>query len=243
MAQLRPVSFESGACKQVYKQVEQNGLQSVEALRDMLQLSAEEIERHLQRLEQQGYIERRGQRLGIALDLGERQRYETSDFEYTVRPAHESDIDDLVDVVEEIAENKTYAVAEELAAELRYDERIIRHNTSNSRVCFVATTADSVIGWSHLDLPLTKKLRPTARLTVGVSEDYRGYGVGKQLMNRALAWADDYDYLRVYKNLARTNVRAISFLKAHGWEQECVRQNHYRIGHKKIDQITMVYTF
>lgn len=243
MTRLEPVSFESPAAKEVYKQVERNGPLPIDEVKQTVSLSDEEFRTQVDRLTENGFIEKADGRLELGLDLGESEDHETDDFDYVIRPAAEDDLDELVDVIEGIAAKKTYVVANELATELRYDDTVIRHNSLNSRVFFVATTDDEIIGWSHLDLPLVEYLRSTAQLTVGIREAYRGYIVGTELLNRALDWAEENDYKKVYNNVAETNVRAISFLESRGWKEEGVREDHYTIGHKQVDEVMMAYTF
>jgi GNAT superfamily N-acetyltransferase len=243
MPEFEPVAFEAPVQKQLYKQVEQHGPQPPEELVSSAETDGTTAESALETLQEKGYVEQTGDLVRLKLDLGEKQQYDTQDFTYTVRPAREGDLEPLLDVVEAIAEKKTYVVAERLAAELAYDETVLRHNSIQSRVFFVATVHEDIVGWSHLDLPLTQKLRPTAELTVGVRDEYRGYGIATELLDRALDWAQSSDYMKVYKNLAQTNIRAVSFLESRGWEQEGVRENHYQIGHKQVDQVMMAYTF
>jgi len=243
MEQLEPVTFESDAAKQVYKHVEQNGPRPVEAVRDAVALDEETFRTEVDRLTENGFLREVDGRLSLSLDLGESESHDAGDFEYEIRPATEEDFDELVPVIEEIASKKTYIVANELATQLRYDDTLVRYNSIRSRVFFVAVADDEIIGWSHLDLPLVEYLRSTAQLTVGISESYRGYNVGTALLNRALEWAEDNGYLKVYNNVAETNVRAISFLTDRGWEEEGVREDHYTIGHKQVDEVMMAYTF
>lgn len=241
MPALEPVTFESPLQKELYRQIEQGGPQSVTELEAAVDATEKGCETALSTLEKKGYIERENAELTLGLDLGETRRFETKDFEYVIRPALESDYEALTETVTDIAEKKTYVIAERLAEQLRYDETVLRHNSIASRVFFVAEAGDELIGWSHLDLPMTQKLRPTAELTVGLLPTHRGYGVGTELLNRALDWARQNEYLKVYKNLSATNVQAISFLESRGWEQEGVRSDHYRIGHKYVDQVMMAY--
>lgn len=243
MSEFEPVTFESPVQKQLYKQVERDGPQTPEELASALTADTDSAQAALGTLEEKGYLERSGRKVRLQIELGGEQRHETRDFTYVIRPAREDDFEAVLDVVKAIADKRTYVIAEQLAAELAYDETVLRHNSIQSRVFFIATAHDTVVGWSHLDLPLTKKLRPTAELTVGVRESYRGYGIATELLERALSWAHDHDYLKVYKNVARTNMQAVSFLESRGWEQEGIREDHYRIGHKQVDQIMMAHNF
>lgn len=243
MPQLERVTFESPTEREIYKQIEQNGPQRLEDVRDAVSLPDEEVNSILDRLQERGYVVQSDGTVELALDLGGTDSHRTPDFEYTVRPAREEDFDELLDVVEKIAGKKTYVIAKELAAEMRYDGTVFRYNTVRSRVFFVATVDEEIIGWSHLDLPLVDNLRSTARLTVGARPSYRGYGVATVLLNRALGWAKSSGYRKVYNNVARTNMQAVSFLESRGWEQEGVREGHYTIGHKQVDEVMMAYSF
>lgn len=243
MSRLEPVTFESPAAKEVYKHIERNGPLSVDEVNQAVSLSEEDVQTQVDRLRENGFIQESDGQLELGLDLGESEDHQTEDFEYVIRPATEDDFDELVDVIEGIAAKKTYVIANDLATELRYDDTVIRHNSRHSRVFFIATTGDEIIGWSHLDLPLVKYLRSTAQLTVGIRDAYRGYNVGTELLNRALDWAEENGYNKVYNNVAETNMRAISFLESRGWEEEGVRKNHYTIGHKQVDEVMMAYTF
>lgn len=104
---------------------------------------------------------------------------------------------------------------------------------------FVATVDEDVVGWVHLHRPTVEKLSHTARLTLGVLEEYRGQGVGERLLERGLAWGEDRDLERIYQSAPATNERAIEFLEAHGWEVEAVRESHYRIGDEYVDEVMM----
>jgi ribosomal protein S18 acetylase RimI-like enzyme len=79
----------------------------------------------------------------------------------------------------------------------------------------------------------------TATLTVGVSEPYRGHGLGTTLMDKGLAWASETGYLKVYQNLPATNEQAIAFLEANDWTVESTREGHYRIDDNLVDEVQL----
>lgn len=236
-------TFESEEARAIYRHVEGNGTVAIDEARAAVGLSQTAFREHLDRLKSGGYVEERDGTLEIALDVGAEATHETGDFTYVVRPARNEDFEALVDTIEAVTSKRTYVVAERLAEELRYDDTVTRHTSVWSRVFFVATVDDDVVGWSHLELPQLEKLRQTTRATVGVREDYRGYGIGARLLDRALDWAEANDYLKVYNNVARTNGNAIAFLERHGWEEEAVHRNHYTIGHKQVDEVMLAYVF
>ncbi|WP_446685164.1 N-acetyltransferase family protein [Haladaptatus pallidirubidus] len=109
---------------------------------------------------------------------------------------------------------------------------------------YVATVADGenegeVVGWVHLDAPELDKLRHTAELTVGVREPYRKHGIGSRLLERAMAWANDAGYQKVYQSLPGTNETAIDLLEDFSWETEAVRKDHYLVGDEFVDEVMM----
>lgn len=236
-------TFESEENKEVYQHVERQGAASVEELRNSLGLSDDRFREAIEQLESKGYVERRDGHLELGLDVGTEEDHETRDLTYTIRPARETDLDSLVDTIERVTSKDTYAVGETLADELRYEDTVVRHNSVWSRVFFVATVDEHVVGWSHLDLPQTETLRNTAQLTVGVRDDYRGYGIGARLLEKALDWAEANGYHKVYNSVASTNANAITFLQSQGWTKEAVHEEHFTIGDQQVDEVMLSFTF
>jgi ribosomal protein S18 acetylase RimI-like enzyme len=241
MSLIEQPTFESDASRQIYRYVERNGTASPDEIRGSVGLSSDEIEKCLDALLTEGALEETDGVLQPAFEFGVETEHETADLTYVVRPARNEDFEQLVDTIREVTSKRTYAIGEQLAEELRYEGTVSRHTSAWSRLFFVATVDDYVVGWSHLDLPMTEKLRNTAQLTMGVLESYRGYGIGKRLMERGLEWADANGYQKVYNSVAETNGNAITFLRRHGWTKEAVRENHYTIGDRQVNEVMMAY--
>jgi ribosomal protein S18 acetylase RimI-like enzyme len=240
---LEQPGFKSADSKRVYQHVERNGTVETASVRDALDMPASEFRSAVDELTEQEFLTEQNGTLALRLDIGAEREYEADDITYVVRPARDEDFEQLVDTIQEITDRRTYAVGEELADELRYEDTVTRHNSVWSRVFFVATVDGYVVGWSHLDLPHSDKLRETARLTVGVRKEYRGYGVGKRLLDRALSWAETNGYRKVYNSVARTNMNAVTFLERQGWHREAVRENHFTIDGEPVDEVMLAYTF
>jgi ribosomal protein S18 acetylase RimI-like enzyme len=243
MPLLERPTFESEDSKEIYQYVERRGTASIDEVQEALDISEETFESEVERLTGEGYLSEEDGQLGLELDIGTEATVETRDFTYSIRPALDEDYEPLVDLIREVTSKRTYVVGENLAEELFYDDTVTRHNSVWSRVFFVATVDDRLVGWTHLDLPQMEKLQHTAQVTVGVRADYRGYNVGANLLDRALEWAESNDYRKVYNSVAATNVNAISFLEDQGWGREGVREDHYTIDGKPIDEVMMAYTF
>ncbi len=170
---------------------------------------------------------------------GEEEEFTRDDVEFHVRPARQADLSGILGVLRQVAEKRTYIVAETVAQELDHERELLRQDDVESRVFFVATVNDEVVGWAHLQSPEIEKLSHTAELTTGVLEEYRGYGLGGHLLERGLEWAGSQGYERVYQSIPSTNEAAIEFLEGHGWEVEAVREGHYKIDGEYVDEVMM----
>ena len=243
MQPLERPTFRTESSKQIYQYVERHGTAARHQTRSAVGLSSGEFEEELEWLITKGYLEDDGGTLRIGLNAGSVEEHVGADLIYTIRPARQEDFEGLVDTIRDVTAEDTYVVAESIADRLLYEDTVQRHNRVESRVFFVATSDGDVIGWTHLDLPQTEKLKSTAQLTVGVREQYRQQGVGSQLLGRALDWAEANGYQKVYNSVPMSNDEALSFLESHGWNTEGIRRDHYTIDDELIDEVMMAYTF
>ena len=241
MQTLERPTFETEASKDIYQFVERHGTAARHRVREIVSLSAEEFRAELERLTSQGYIEENGGTLRIALDAGSVERHTTGEITYTIRPARNEDFEPLVDAIRDVTATSDYVIAEGIAEQLLYEDTVTRHNTVESRVFFMAVHDGDVIGWTHLDLPQLEKLQNTARVTVGVREEYRGTGIGSRLLERALEWAKANGYHKVYNSVPAVNDEAIAFLEEHGWHTEGIRRDHYTLDDELVDEVMMAY--
>jgi len=248
--------------EQIYEYVERHGAVDAEAVRDRLRIDPGGFRHHVAILKRDGYVEERDGELRAAFERGAAEEYETDGVAFTIRPARQEDLSGIVGAIRQVAEQGSYIVAESVADEVDHDEALLRHNELESRMFFVATVGDGdaydasetptgsktptesgpgdeVVGWVHLHAPELDKLAHTAELTVGVLEDYQGHGIGSHLLARGLEWAASNDAEKVYQSAPSTNEDAIDFLKAHGWEIEAVREDHYEIDGEYVDEVMM----
>lgn len=235
-------TFESDTSRRIYEYVERHGTAKRHILLKQTDVSSDAFSDHLEQLKARGYLEDDGGTLRVALDVGAVEEYDTEGLTVTIRPARHQDFDGLVETIRDVSDEETYVVAESIAEQLLYENTVNRHNTVESRVFFVATVGDEVIGWTHLDIPQLDSLRGTAQQTVGVASEYRGRGIGSELLDRGLSWAEANGYRKVYNSLPMTNDRAIEFLTDHGWDTEAIRREHYTIDDDTVDEVMLSTT-
>jgi len=243
MQSLERPRFRTETGKRIYQYVERHGTAARHRTLSALDVEADEFQDELEWLVTNGYLEDDGGTLRVDLGAGSVERHESDDREYAIRPARQEDFEGVVDAIRDVTSEETYVVAESVAERLLYEDAVNRHNTVESRVFFVATVDGDVVGWAHLDLPQVDKLQSTAKLTVGVRGEYRRHGIGSQLVDRALGWAEANGYRKLYNSVPSTNDGALAFLEEHGWNTEGIRRDHYTIGDEPVDEVMMAYTF
>ena len=236
------LSFGHDDRKRIYEYVERHGSADPEAVREALHLGRRGFRHHVAILKRDRRIEAVDGTLRIAFEHGESEEHRADGVEFLIRQARQEDLSGLVGAIRRVAGEKTYIVAETVADLIDHEEVLLRHNEIESRMFFVATVGEEVVGWVHLHAPELSKLAHTAELTVGVLEEYRGHGIGSHLLARGLEWAGANGYEKIYQSVPSTNEDAIAFLETHGWEVEAVREDHYKIDGSYVDEVMMAVT-
>lgn len=233
------LEFDDRNRKDIYEYVERRGAVDPEEIRTTLGFDRTAFGHHLAVLRRDGYLRKTDGTIEIAFDFDAGEEIEAGDVRYTIRSARQDDLSGLVGVIRQVAKDGTYIEAESVADLIDYEEILLRHNEVSSRMFFVATIEDEVIGWVHLDLPETDKLSHTAVLTVGVLEEHRNAGVGSALLNRGVDWASENGFEKLYNSVPATNDAAISFLESHDWTTESCREGHYKIDGAYVDEVML----
>ncbi len=225
--------------KDIYRYVERYGTVEYEDARRALDMSQEAFGHHVAVLRRDGILEKDGETLRVAFEDEGEERYVEDGLEVVIRQAREDDLTGLVGAMRDALADRTYIVGETVADIVDHEEVLLRHNDLEKRMFFVATVHDDVVGWVHINVPELDKLGHTAELTVGVIEEYRGNGIGTNLLERGLEWAERQGLEKIYNSVPATNQDAIAFLESRGWEIEAVRENHYKIDDDYVDEVML----
>jgi len=234
-----PLQFDHDDRREIYEYVESRGTVSARQARRALGMEPRPFGHHLVVLQRDGMVSSVDGELRIAFEDTETRSFETEDVECTIRQAEQEDLDGLVGAIRAAIGSGEYVDAETVADIVDNEGVIIRHNDVESRIFFVATVEDDVVGWVHLERPETAKLSHTAELTVGVLAQYRGQGIGGRLLERGTEWAAERGTEKLYNSVPSTNEAAIEFLEASGWETEAVREDHYKPGDEYADEVML----
>ena len=239
MASSEPLEFGHDDRKRIYEHVERHGAVDPDDVQGTLGIDPSGFRHHVAILKRDGKLEESDDKLRVTIAAGAEEEYVSEDLEFHIRPARQEDLTGIVGAIRQVAEEKTYIEAESVADEIDHQDALLRHNEIESRMFFVATVEDEVVGWVHLHAPELEKLSHTAELTVGVLEEYRGHGIGSHLLSRGLEWAGANGYERVYQSVPSSNEDAIAFLEGHDWETEAVREDHYKLNGHYVDEVMM----
>ncbi|ELZ16794.1 N-acetyltransferase GCN5 [Haloterrigena salina JCM 13891] len=239
MVSSQPLEFGHDDRRRIYEYVERHGAVDPDDARSELRIDPSGFRHHVAILKRDGRLEAVDGTLRVVLDAGAEEEYVADDLEFHVRPARQEDLSGIVGAIRQVAEEKTYIEAESVADEIDHEEALLRHNELESRMFFVATVDQDVVGWVHLHAPELEKLSHTAELTVGVLEEYRGHGLGSHLLSRGLEWAVSRGYERVYQSVPSSNDDAVAFLEAHDWEVEAIREDHYKLNGHYVDEVML----
>lgn len=233
------LSFGHEDRRRIYQYVESHGTVEPDEVRSGLRVDPGGFRHHVAILKRDGLLEVDDGLLRVAFDAGEAEEHRSERLTFEIRPARQEDLTGIVGAIRQVARDGRYIEAETVAQEVDHDQALLRHNELESRMFFVATVGDEVVGWVHLNAPELEKLSHTAELTVGVLEEYRGHGIGSHLLERGLQWAATNGFERVYNDVPATNTDAIAFLEEHGWQVEARRDDHYVIDGEHVDDVMM----
>jgi len=234
-----PLEFDHDDRRDIYDYVESHGSVQGDRARRALNMEPRAFGHHVAILKRDGVLEAVGDELRVAYEDDTEREFRSEGVEVHIRRAREEDLTGLVGVIRQSIGGGTYVDAETVADVVDHEEVLLRHNELESRVFFVATVDDEVVGWVHIDINEAEKLHHTAELTVGVLEEYRGQTIGSELLSRGVDWAAENGIEKIYNSLPATNERGIAFLEDHGWETEAVRQNHYKFVDDYVDEVMM----
>lgn len=240
MPRLDAAAFEHTDRQALYRLIAEEGRVDADRAASHLGLDRTAIEHHVAILKRDGRITVEDGQLELAVDAGaEEDRVTPEGTPYTIRPARQNDLGGIVAAITAVVEAGPYVEAESVAHVIDHEDVVLRFDAVASRMFFVATIQDDVVGWVTIEGSELEKLVHTAELTLGVIEPYRNEGIGTHLLRRAVEWASQHGYERLYQSVPATNDRAIGFLEHHGWTVEAVRSDHYRIDGDYVDEIML----
>ena len=115
----------------------------------------------------------------------------------------------------------------------------VMKNIENRAPQFVAVDGGKVVGWCDVSLSDKPVFRHSGGLGIGVVVEYRGRGIGKRLMDAALARAKEIGLERVELEVYASNNAAIHLYERCGFVREGRKRRASKVDGVYQDNIVM----
>jgi len=103
-------------------------------------------------------------------------------------------------------------------------ENFVRNNIENNNSQYVALLNEKVIGWADI-IPLERNtMNHVGHLGMGILSDFRGLGIGSELLEKTIAHAWSQDLKRLELEVFADNEIAIKLYKKCSFEVEGVKK-------------------
>lgn len=160
-----------------------------------------------------------------------------------VRRAEPGDAQALVELAASIGREPgrwllTTEVRRSVADERRYLRNVRRHPDA---AVYVAEDGQALVGRLSVSRDLHPASPHVADLGLMVAATHRRRGVGRALLEQAVAWARASGVRKLELHVFPWNEPAIALYEAFGFEREGVRHGHYVRDGEDVDALLMAY--
>jgi RimJ/RimL family protein N-acetyltransferase len=161
---------------------------------------------------------------------------------YSVVPIEDKYIEGFQRAVGEVSSERLFLATFE-GFSLESTIQFVKSNTAKGLPNLVAISEDSVIGWCDVSSYDKATMRHSGVLGMGVLKAYRGKGVGKALITKALGAARAAGLTRVELAVREGNSAAIALYQAVGFQLEGVQRRACLVDGAYFDHIMMAVLF
>jgi ribosomal protein S18 acetylase RimI-like enzyme len=157
--------------------------------------------------------------------LIEDRSYTIKGLEYTIRCAKPEDAHSLAEVRLQIdgeTENLDRRRGEAYLEPEGFEALIKADTEKETNLFLVAEANDRIVGYSRCEGSPLSRMAHKVEFSVGIIKDYWGHGIGRQLLDHSVAWADETGIQKMTLQVIETNIKAIDMYKKVGFEIEGV---------------------
>lgn len=156
----------------------------------------------------------------------------------TIAPMAETHIESFHRALDTVARERRYLAFLE-APPLAVTRDFVRGMMEKRNPQFVAVVKDEVVGWCDVSRHERPVFAHRGALGMGIVPDYRGRGLGRQLIETTLAEARRQGIVRVELTAYADNARAIALYLKVGFVQEGVERDAACIDGSYCDMVMM----
>ena len=155
-----------------------------------------------------------------------------------IREISQEDIKGFHACLDEVAREKAY-LALERAPTLAETRVFVEAAIKRGDVRVIALDGDALVGWCDISPHQYPSMKHVGQLGMGVRKSYRGRGIGRQLLGRALEQARKTGIEKVELDVFSSNKAAIHLYHSSGFVKEGVRSCARKTGNTYEDIIQM----
>lgn len=137
-----------------------------------------------------------------------------------------------------VAREKRY-LAQIEALPLKRIEGFVKESVATDAVQFMAVDGKQVVGWADIFPSWAHAVAHCGSLGMGLLPEYRGRGIGRQLLQACIAKARAKGITRIELEVRADNTRAIGLYKALGFEVEAIKRQAMRFDGVYYDALQM----
>jgi RimJ/RimL family protein N-acetyltransferase len=156
-----------------------------------------------------------------------------------VRAAQVPDAKGIVALYNAVAAEGVHITPERYPWPPEAEGQLINEARKSGSGRFVAVRNRRVIGECSIYRETMPKRAHTATCQMAVRKTFRGKGIGRLLLEKALEWAAEAGIEKVTLSVFSTNTAALELYRASGFEVEGVRKRQLRIKGEYADDILM----
>lgn len=156
-----------------------------------------------------------------------------------IRRAVPGDAETLIRNINEIGAEEEWILTESVAQDVKREREWIRGFDNTWSVLYVVEVDGRVVGQIDARISRFRKARHVASLGIAILKDYRSLGLGRALMDRALAWMKDRNVEKAVLEVFSTNERAITLYRKLGFEIEGSKKRQFKIRGAYVDDVMM----
>ena len=159
----------------------------------------------------------------------------------SIRPAEPGDAQPLVELAGQVGSEEgawllTTDAWRSVAEERRYLRAVRRHPDA---AVYVAEDGERIVARLSLARDVHPASRHVADLGLMVAASHRRRGVGRALLDQAVAWAESIGVSKLELHVFPWNEPAIALYESFGFEREGLRKGHYLRDGVAVDAILM----
>ncbi|WP_175987396.1 GNAT family N-acetyltransferase [Bacillus sp. Marseille-Q1617] len=160
------------------------------------------------------------------------REYTVSGLRYIIRSATLRDAKALSEVRLQIdgeTENMDREKGEAFIDEEGFKEVLKADSDSSANLFLVAEANGRIAGFSRCEGNNLKRTSHRVEFGVGVLKEYWGHGIGKNLLQESILWADSNHIRKISLSVLETNEKAIKLYKKLGFEVEGILKDDKRL--------------